>query len=78
MEPIAQLQARQRLARLPLCLIVHADSDMFSPEDIASKTFAFNDPNSTSGYLVPVTFFMTEMGIDPKEHFSKVTFSGLA
>ena len=43
---------------------------------MAGKTFAFNDPNSTSGYLVPSTFFMTEMGIDPKKHFSKVTFSG--
>ena len=55
---------------------MHADSDLFSPEDMGGKTFAFNDPNSTSGYLVPSTFFMTEMGVDPKKHFSKVTFSG--
>ena len=58
------------------CLIVHADSDLFSPEDIGGKTFAFNDPNSTSGYLVPMTFFLTEMGIEPNEYFSKLTFSG--
>jgi phosphonate transport system substrate-binding protein len=49
---------------------------MFSPEDMAGKTFAFNDPNSTSGYLVPSTFFMMEMSVDPKKYFSKVTFSG--
>jgi phosphonate transport system substrate-binding protein len=49
---------------------------MFSPEDTAGKTFAFNDPNSTSGYLVPSAFFMLEMGIDPQKHFSKVIFSG--
>jgi phosphonate transport system substrate-binding protein len=55
---------------------VHAESDLFSPEDIAGKTFAFNDPNSTSGYLVPMTFFLMEMGIEPKEYFSKLTFSG--
>ena len=55
---------------------MHSDSDVFGPEDMAGKTFAFNDPNSTSGYLVPSTFFMTEMGVDPKKHFSKVTFSG--
>jgi len=55
---------------------VHADSDIFSPEDMAGKTFAFNDPNSTSGYLVPSAFFMMELGVDPKKHFSKVTFSG--
>jgi phosphonate transport system substrate-binding protein len=49
---------------------------MFGPEDMAGKTFAFNDPNSTSGYLVPSAFFMMEMGVDPKKYFSKVTFSG--
>ena len=45
---------------------MHADSDIFSPEDLAGRTFAFNDPNSTSGYLVPSAFFMMEMGVDPK------------
>ena len=55
---------------------MHADSDIFSPEDTAGKTFAFNDPNSTSGYLVPSAFFMMEMGIDPQKHFAKVIFSG--
>src|SRR5262249_24264608 len=38
--------------------------------------FAFNAPNSTSGYLVPQTFFMTEMAIDYRTYFAKVTFSG--
>jgi len=75
-EPIAQLQLPNGSLGYRSCLIVHADSDIFSPEDTAGKTFAFNDPNSTSGYLVPSTFFLMEMGIDPKKHFSKVTFSG--
>jgi phosphonate transport system substrate-binding protein len=75
-EPIAQLQLANGSLGYRSCLIVHADSDMFSPEDIAGKTFAFNDPNSTSGYLVPSAFFMTEMNVDPKKFFSKVTFSG--
>jgi phosphonate transport system substrate-binding protein len=97
-EPIAQLQHANGSLGYRSCLIVHADSDLFSPEDITSKTFAFNDPNSTSGYLVPMTFFLMEMSIDsvwserlrrrrpafflmemsidPKEHFSKLTFSG--
>jgi len=57
-------------------LSVAAHSALFSPEDTAGKTFAFNDPNSTSGYLVPSMFFMSEMGVDPRKHFSKVTFSG--
>ena len=75
-EPIAQLQLANGSLGYRSCLIVHSDSDMFSPEDMAGKTFAFNDPNSTSGYLVPSAFFMTEMSVDPKKYFSKVTFSG--
>jgi len=75
-EPIAQLQLANGSLGYRSCLIVHSDSDIFSPEDMTGKTFAFNDPNSTSGYLVPSAFFMMEMGVDPKKHFSKVTFSG--
>ena len=75
-EPIAQLQLANGSLGYRSCLIVHADSDIFSPEDMAGKTFAFNDPNSTSGYLVPSAFFMMELSVDPKKYFSKVTFSG--
>lgn len=75
-EPIAQLRLGNGSLGYRSCLIVHADSDMFSPEDMAGKTFAFNDPNSTSGYLVPTMFFVTEMSVDPQKYFSKVTFSG--
>jgi phosphonate transport system substrate-binding protein len=75
-EPIVQLQLANGSLGYRSCLIVHSDSDIFGPEDTAGKTFAFNDPNSTSGYLVPSTFFMTEMGIDPRKHFAKVVFSG--
>jgi phosphonate transport system substrate-binding protein len=75
-EPVAQIQNANGALGYRSCLIVHQDSEMFSPEDMAGKTFAFNDPNSTSGYLVPSAFFMMEMGIDPKSYFSKLTFSG--
>jgi phosphonate transport system substrate-binding protein len=75
-EPIAQLRLANGSLGYRSCLIVHSDSDIFGPEDMAGKTFAFNDPNSTSGYLVPSTFFIGEMGMDPKRFFSKVTFSG--
>ncbi|HXA97589.1 MAG TPA: phosphonate ABC transporter substrate-binding protein [Candidatus Dormibacteraeota bacterium] len=75
-EPIAQLQLANGSLGYRSCLIVHTDSDLFSPEDMAGKTFAFNDPNSTSGYLVPSAFFMMELSVDPKKYFSKITFSG--
>jgi phosphonate transport system substrate-binding protein len=75
-EPIVQLQLANGSLGYRSCLIVHSESDIFSPEDVAGKTFAFNDPNSTSGYLVPSAFFLMEMGIDPQKHFGKVMFSG--
>jgi phosphonate transport system substrate-binding protein len=75
-EPIAQLQLANGSLGYRSCLITHTDSDIFGPEDMAGHTYAFNDPNSASGYLVPSAFFMMEMGVDPKAYFSKVMFSG--
>ena len=75
-EPVAQVRNQNGSLGYRSCLITHSDSDVFTPEDLAGKTFAFNDPNSTSGYLVPMTFFLNELGVDAKKHFSKVTFSG--
>ncbi len=75
-DAIAQVRNENGSLGYRSCLIVHTDSDVFMPEDLAGKTFAYNDPNSTSGYLVPTTFFLGEMGIDPKTYFGKVTFSG--
>ncbi|MEB3337901.1 MAG: phosphonate ABC transporter substrate-binding protein [Leptolyngbyaceae bacterium] len=43
----------------------------------ASKlTFAFNDPNSTSGYLVPSYYVFAKNNIDPKKAFKKLIFAG--
>jgi phosphonate transport system substrate-binding protein len=75
-EPVAQFQLPNGSLGFRACLIVHADSDIWSPEDMAGRTFAFNDRGSTSGFLVPSMFFMSELGIDPEKHFSKVVFSG--
>jgi phosphonate transport system substrate-binding protein len=61
-EPNAQLQLANGSLGYRSCLIVHAESDIFSPEDLAGRTFAFNDPNSTSGYLVPSAFFLIGRG----------------
>jgi phosphonate transport system substrate-binding protein len=75
-EPVVQVRNENGSLGYRSCLIVHTDSDIFGPEDLGGKNFAFNDPNSTSGYLVPMTFFMNELGIDAKKYFAKVTFSG--
>src|SRR5262245_19272593 len=74
-EPIAQLQLANGSLGYRSCLIVHADSDIFSPEDMAGKTFAFNDPNSTSGYLVPSAFFMMGLSSGTENLFCKIAYS---
>lgn len=58
-------------------VIVPADSKIQSLDDLLTcdKTmnFGLGDPNSTSGYLVPMTFVFAQRGIDPKTCFRNVT-----
>jgi phosphonate transport system substrate-binding protein len=52
-----------------------ADSGIKSIEDAKGKVFAFGDPNSTSGYLVPGAELTAKYGpLD--QYFSEVKFSG--
>lgn len=39
-------------------------------------TFAFNDPNSTSGYLVPSYYIFTKNNVNPKTAFKRLIFAG--
>ena len=57
-------------------IITKKGSGLKTIKDIKGKTYAFNDPNSTSGYLVPMTYFLKEAKIIPEEYFSRVIFSG--
>ena len=57
-------------------IITKKDSPIKSMEDAKGKVWAFTDPNSTSGTLVPTVFFVKEMQIDPEKYFSKVIYSG--
>lgn len=51
------------------------DSGITSLEDAKGKVFAFAEPNSTSGYLVPAAELTEKYG-DLKQYFSDVKFSG--
>jgi len=51
------------------------DSGITSIETAKGKTFAFADPNSTSGYLVPAAELTASLG-KLEEYFSEVKFSG--
>ncbi|MCX7823663.1 MAG: phosphonate ABC transporter substrate-binding protein [Syntrophobacterales bacterium] len=57
-------------------IIARKDSPINSIEDAKGKIFAFVDPNSTSGTLVPMVYFIKEKNIDPDKYFSKVIYSG--
>lgn len=54
---------------------VKADSPAQRLEDLRGKSFAFADPNSTSGFAFP-SYFMRRAGIDPATFFSRTGFSG--
>ena len=56
-------------------IIVNADSGIETLEDLKGKTFAFVDPASTSGNLIPRKMLI-ENGIDPDNDFSTSYFAG--
>lgn len=57
-------------------IITHKDSGIKTLQDAKGKTFAFTDPNSTSGFLVPNVLFARDLKVRPESYFSKVSFSG--
>ena len=56
-------------------IVTRCDSGLASLDDLAGKTLAFADPDSTSGYAVPY-FNLVQQGYDPIEFFGSVPFSG--
>jgi len=52
-------------------MVTHPESGIRSPADLKGRTFAFGDKGSTSGYLIPLHYFMTR-GIDPDKYFARV------
>ncbi|MDU5425974.1 MAG: phosphate/phosphite/phosphonate ABC transporter substrate-binding protein, partial [Clostridiales bacterium] len=61
-------------------VVVKADSPYQTLDDLKGKSFAFADPDSTSGYLIPDFSFRQKLGgnVDNQyDHFfSSITFSG--
>lgn len=54
---------------------VMADSPYRSIQDLKGRALGLVDPNSTSGYNMPL-FALNKMGIDPKTFFSDVVLTG--
>ncbi len=56
-------------------IITQKSSPINSLQDIKGRTYAFVDPGSTSGYMVPATAFVIA-GIEPEKDFKQVMYSG--
>lgn len=55
-------------------LIVHKDSPYQTIEDLKGKTFAFTDPDSNSGSLVP-RYWLKQLGTRPEDFFHSITYT---
>ena len=56
-------------------IISKKGSGLKTIESLKDTKWAFTDPHSTSGTLVPTVYF-NDMQIDPEQYFSKVIYSG--
>ncbi|MEW9807065.1 phosphonate ABC transporter substrate-binding protein [Mesorhizobium marinum] len=58
-------------------MVARKDSGMTKLEDMKGKKLGFADPDSTSGYLVPVTSLPKDLGnVAVKEYFAETGFGG--
>jgi phosphonate transport system substrate-binding protein len=60
-------------------IVTHPGSGLESVQDLLGpkgrgRSFAFGDKGSTSGYLIPLHFFM-QQGIEPERHFGRVLYT---
>lgn len=56
-------------------MLSRSGSGIETIEDAKGKVLGYADPNSTSGYLIPVTAF-NKMDINPDKYFADTTFAG--
>ena len=52
------------------------DGDQYVVDNASNLTFAFNDPNSTSGFLVPSYYVFAKNDVDPEQAFKELIFAG--
>jgi phosphonate transport system substrate-binding protein len=56
-------------------ILARRDTGIETVQDLRGHTFAFVDPASTSGYLVPLAMLL-ENGLDPEQDFAQVVYAG--
>ncbi|MEM8505192.1 MAG: phosphonate ABC transporter substrate-binding protein [Cyanobacteria bacterium P01_D01_bin.1] len=52
------------------------NGDQYVVDNADNLTFAFNDPNSTSGFLVPSYYVFASNGVNPEQAFSELIYAG--
>ncbi|HEY9659264.1 MAG TPA: phosphonate ABC transporter substrate-binding protein [Allocoleopsis sp.] len=52
------------------------NGDQYVVQHAPELSFAFNDPESTSGFLVPSYYVFAKNGVNPNEAFQHLTFAG--
>ncbi len=60
-------------------IVTHPESGLRNVADLIAsgktRSFAFGDKGSTSGYLIPLHFFMQQGVADPEKHFARVLYT---
>ena len=57
-------------------MVARADSGIKTLADMKGKKLGFADPDSTSGYLIPVTSLPKEINAEVKDYFASTGFGG--
>lgn len=52
------------------------NGDQYVVDNASNLTFAFNDPNSTSGFLVPSYYVFAKNDVNPDQAFKELIFAG--
>lgn len=75
-EPLAQEVRMDGSASYHGLIVAKASHEATGLASLKGRTFAFVDPNSTSGYLVPLVHFIEELKVEPEAYFKEVRYAG--
>ncbi|WP_332693529.1 phosphonate ABC transporter substrate-binding protein [Devosia sp.] len=75
-EPILTTEQTDGATGYYSIMLARKDSGITSLEDMKGKKLGFADPDSTSGYLVPVVALPNDVKMPVEEYFSETGFGG--
>ena len=75
-EPILTTEQTDGATGYYSIMLARKDSGIATLDDMKGKKLGFADPDSTSGYLVPVVALPNDIGMPVEEYFSETGFGG--